>query len=109
MGAQDGKCRSGPLAAGATGSHDLYAYLRPGVNTLRLSIDSAKQVPEGDEDNNLLAVTVNVEGTCQARGASADPATTRTPPRARLLRGSDEVLVLRPRAAFGIRGRHGTR
>ncbi len=74
------KRRSGPLAAGATGSHDLFAYLRPGVNTLRLSIDSAKQVPEGDEGNNVLAVTVTVEGTCHARGASADPATKRNIP-----------------------------
>ena len=60
------KRASGPLLAGATGSHDLYANLRPGLNTLRLSVDSTNQAAEAGEDNNVLAVTVTVEGTCGA-------------------------------------------
>jgi hypothetical protein len=68
--------RSSPLLAGASASHDLYAYLRPGANSLRLSIDSRNEVREGNEDNNVLALTLTVEGTCDARG-TADAVTQR--------------------------------
>jgi hypothetical protein len=74
------KRKSGPLAPGASGSHDMYAYLRPGANVVRLSVDSAQQVAEGNEGNNVLAVTVNVNGSCGSRGASPQPAAERRAP-----------------------------
>jgi hypothetical protein len=65
--------RSGPLAPGATGSHEIYVYLRPGANVVRLDVDSARQVPEGNENNNVLTLNVNVDGSCGGRAAGPAP------------------------------------
>jgi hypothetical protein len=58
----------------------MYAYLRPGANVVRLNVDSAQQVAEGDEGNNELAVTVNVSGFCGGLSASPRPAAERQAP-----------------------------
>jgi len=56
--------QAGPLAPGASSSHEVYVNLRPGANPVRLRIDSAQQVAEADENNNAPALTVNVKGSC---------------------------------------------
>lgn len=67
QGAEPSMRRSGPLAAGATSSQDMFAYLPSGTSVLRLTVDSAKQVLESNEQNNALEVTVNVSGSCGGR------------------------------------------
>jgi hypothetical protein len=56
--------QAGPLAPGASSSHEVYLNLRPGANVLRLRVDSQQQVAEADESNNAPALTVNVKGSC---------------------------------------------
>lgn len=80
QGEQPTKRKSGPLAPGAAGGHNAYAYLRPGTNLLSLTVDSAQQVAEGDEGNNALSVTVTVNGSCGGVSPSARPAPERQAP-----------------------------
>lgn len=56
--------QAGPLAPGASSSHEVYVNLRPGANVLRLRVDSQQQVAESDEGNNAPSLTVNVKGSC---------------------------------------------
>jgi hypothetical protein len=56
--------QAGPLAPGASSSHEVYVNQRPGANVLRLRVDSQQQVAEADEGNNAPSLTVNVKGTC---------------------------------------------
>lgn len=56
--------QAGPLAPGASSSHEIYVNLHPGANALRLRIDSQQQVAEADESNNAPTLTVNVKGSC---------------------------------------------
>lgn len=62
--------QAGPLAPGASSSHEVYVNLRPGANVLRLRVDSQQQVAESDEGNNAPALTVNVKGSCGGASAS---------------------------------------
>jgi hypothetical protein len=73
-----GARQAGPLAPGASSSHEIYVNLRPGANVLRLRVDSQQQVSEADESNNAPALTVNVKGSCggaAAGGRLRQPAT----------------------------------
>jgi hypothetical protein len=56
--------QAGPLAPGASSSHEIYVNLRPGANVLRLRVDSQQQVAEADEGNNAPTLAVNVKGSC---------------------------------------------
>jgi hypothetical protein len=62
--------QAGPLAPGASSSHEIYVNLRPGANLVRLRVDSAQQVAEADEANNAPSLTVNVKGTCGGAAAT---------------------------------------
>ena len=61
--------QAGPLAPGASSSHEVYVNLKPGASVVRLRVDSAQQVAEADEGNNAPALTVNVKGSCGGRAA----------------------------------------
>lgn len=63
-GERPGVRQAGPLAPGASSSHEIYVNMRPGANALHLRIDSQQQVAEADEANNAPTLTVNVKGGC---------------------------------------------
>lgn len=62
------------IAPGASLAQSDTLILKPGLNMLTLSVDSANQVQETNEANNTFRVTVTVTGTCGAAGMTS-PAT----------------------------------
>lgn len=72
--------RNGPLQPGGIGSHDIYVYLHPGENMLRLKIDTLGQIADVNKSNNKLSLGVNVEGGCGGRAATLAPVTGGHPP-----------------------------
>jgi hypothetical protein len=53
-----------PIAAGQYLRRVDTLALAPGVNRLRLALDSMNEVQEAQENNNLFEITVKVEGDC---------------------------------------------
>jgi hypothetical protein len=64
-GMADGLIEQTPaIAAGGVLARVDTLPLRPGVNKLRLNLDSLEQVAEGDESNNLYTLVVTLSGLC---------------------------------------------
>jgi hypothetical protein len=53
-----------PLAAGASGNMSDTVSLKPGSNTLSLTIDNKRQITESNKNNNVFRIQVTVNGAC---------------------------------------------
>lgn len=62
-----------PLLAGASEMRSERLALRPGLNLLEYMVDSANQVAEVNETNNLARISLNLTGSCGTGAALSAP------------------------------------